>query len=258
MASQQPWRTESETVRNLTEVGEDEDENMDDDAQESDTACMSTEKQPAPTSAEGAPRGLSPGARQALATQLEKDILAEEIEVAALKRSLHLQKVRAECETLRRELELLGAMEADAVADVADAQAARGDGVEWTVPVRRGQPRTDIVVSTEPAQKRSRGDSDRAHLVALEAKQDVPRPTPYEGKNQRELDDFLLQCRNTFAMRPNTYESDEYWVMWAVTYLRGQVARTRERQANEAGRNPFTWESFQEFLQNKLKPANLR
>ena len=54
----------------------------------------------------------------------------------------------------------------------------------------------------------------------------MPRLTPYEGKNQCELDDFLLQCRNTFAMRPNTYESDEYRVMWVVTYLRGQVVRT--------------------------------
>ena len=86
----------------------------------------------------------------------------------------------------------------------------------------------------------------------------MPRLTPYEGKNQRELDNFLLQCRNTFAMRLNTYKSDEYWVMWVVTYLQGQVMRMRECQANEAGQNPFTWESFQEFLQNKLKPANLR
>ena len=77
----------------------------------------------------------------------------------------------------------------------------------------------------EPAQKQSHGDSDRAHLLTLEAKQDVPRLTPYEGKNQRKLDDFLLQCRNTFAMRPNTYESDKYQVMWVVTYLRGEVAR---------------------------------
>ena len=86
----------------------------------------------------------------------------------------------------------------------------------------------------------------------------MPRLTPYEGKNQRELDNFLLQCRNTFAMRLNTDESNEYRVMWAVTYLRGQVTRTREHRANEAGQNPFTWESFQEFLQNELKPANLR
>ena len=160
MASQQPWRTqafthqgieeavqgpltqqgparsESETVRNLTKVGEDEDENMDDDAQESDTTRMSTEKQPALTSTEGVPCGLLLGAHQALATQLEKDILAEEIEVVALKRSLHLQKVRAECETLRQELELLGVMEVDAVTDITDAQATWGDGVEWTVLVR--------------------------------------------------------------------------------------------------------------------------
>ena len=61
---------------------------------------MSTEKQPALTSIEEAPLGLLLGAHQALATQLEKDILAEEIEVAALKRSLHLQKMGAECETL--------------------------------------------------------------------------------------------------------------------------------------------------------------
>ena len=92
----------------------------------------------------------------------------------------------------------------------------------------------------------------------MEAKQDVPRPTPYEGKNQRKLNNFLLQCRNTFTMRLNTYESDEYWVMWVVTYLQGQVARMQERQANNAGWNLFTWESFQEFLQNELKPANLQ
>ena len=60
----------------------------------------------------------------------------------------------------------------------------------------------------------------------MEAKQDVPRLTPYEGKNQHELDDFLLQCRNTFAMRLNTYKSNEYQVMWVVTYLQGQVVWT--------------------------------
>ena len=49
----------------------------------------------------------------------------------------------------------------------------------------------------------------------------MPRLTPYEGKNQRELDNFLLQCWNIFAMWLNTYESDEYWVMWVVTYLQG-------------------------------------
>ena len=54
--------SESETVCNLTEVGEDEDENMDDDAQELDTTHMSTEKQPASTSTEGALCGLLLGA----------------------------------------------------------------------------------------------------------------------------------------------------------------------------------------------------
>ena len=54
----------------------------------------------------------------------------------ALKRSLHLQKVRAECETLRQELELLGVMEVNTVADVTDTQATWGNGVEWTVLVR--------------------------------------------------------------------------------------------------------------------------
>ena len=129
-------RSELETVRNLTEVGENKDENMDDDAQELDTTHMSTEKQPALTSTEGAPCGLLLGAHQALAIQLEKDILAEEIEVVALKRLLHLQKVRAECETLHQELELLGMMEVDTVTDVADAQATQRNGVEWMVLVR--------------------------------------------------------------------------------------------------------------------------
>ena len=75
-------------------------------------------------------------------------------------------------------------------------------------------------------QKQSHSKSNQAHLVTLEAKQDVPRPTSYKGKNQRKLDNFLLQCWNIFAMRPNTYESDEYQVMWVVTYLQGQVAQT--------------------------------
>ena len=54
----------------------------------------------------------------------------------ALKRSLHLQKVRSKCETLRWKLELLGAMEVDAITDITNAQAAWGDGVEWMVLVR--------------------------------------------------------------------------------------------------------------------------
>ena len=136
LTQQGPARSELETVRNLTKVGEDEDENMDDDAQELDTTCMSAKKQPALTSTEGVPCGLLPGAHQALATQLKMDILAEEIEVAALKRLLHLQKVRAECETLCWELELLGAMEVDAIIEVTDTQATWGNGVEWMVPVR--------------------------------------------------------------------------------------------------------------------------
>ena len=75
----------------------------------------------------------------------------------------------------------------------------------------------------EPVQKQSHGNSNQAHLVTLEAKQDVPRPTSYEGKNQRELHNFLLQYWNTFTMWLNTYKSDEYQVMWVVTYLQGQV-----------------------------------
>ena len=62
--------------------------------------------------------------------------MAEEIEVVTLKRSLHLQKMRAECKTLRQELELLGVMEADAITDITDTQATQGDSVEWTVLVR--------------------------------------------------------------------------------------------------------------------------
>ena len=123
-------------VCNLTEVGEDEDENMDNDAQEPDSISISTEKQLVLTSTEDAPLGLSLGAHQALATQLKKDILAEEIEIAALKRLLHLQKVRAKCETLCWELELLGVMEVDAVTNITDTQATQGNGVEWTVLVR--------------------------------------------------------------------------------------------------------------------------
>ena len=65
---QDPARSELETICNLTKVGENENENMDDDTQELDTTCMSTEKQPALTSTEGAPCGLSLEAHQALAT----------------------------------------------------------------------------------------------------------------------------------------------------------------------------------------------
>ena len=65
---QDPARSKLEIVRNLTEVGEDEGENMDDDAQELDTTRMSTKKQPALISTEGAPCGLLLGTHQALAT----------------------------------------------------------------------------------------------------------------------------------------------------------------------------------------------
>ena len=54
----------------------------------------------------------------------------------ALKRLLHLQKVRVECETLRWELELLGVMEVDAITDITNTQATWGNVVEWTVLVK--------------------------------------------------------------------------------------------------------------------------
>ena len=41
----------------------------------------------------------------------------------------------------------------------------------------------DTIVSMVPTQKQSCDNSNQAHLITLEAKQDVPRPTPYEGKN---------------------------------------------------------------------------
>ena len=75
------------------------------------------------TSTERASHGLLLEAHQAFAAQLKKDILTEEIEMAALKRSLHLQKMRAECETLCQELELLGVMEVDTITNVTDTQA---------------------------------------------------------------------------------------------------------------------------------------
>ena len=100
LTQQGPARSESETIHNLTKVGKDEDENMDDDTQKPDTICVSTEKQPVLISTERVPYGLLLETCQVLAAQLKKDILAEEIEVVGLKRLLHLQKVRAECETL--------------------------------------------------------------------------------------------------------------------------------------------------------------
>ena len=54
----------------------------------------------------------------------------------AIKRLLHLQKVRAECETLCWELELLDVIEANTIANVINAQATWGNGVEWTILVR--------------------------------------------------------------------------------------------------------------------------
>ena len=101
-------------------------------------------------------------------------------------------------------------------------------------------------------------DHDWATLITLESKLDVPRLIPYEGKNQCKLDDFLLQYHNTFAMKPNVYDTNKHQVQWVVSYLWGQVARTQKCHTHKPGHIPFTWESFQEFLQNKLKPANLQ
>ena len=68
LTQQGPAGSELETICNLIKVGEDKDKNMDDDAQELDTTHMSAEKQPALTSTEGVPCGLSLRAHQALAT----------------------------------------------------------------------------------------------------------------------------------------------------------------------------------------------
>ena len=68
LTQQSSARSELETICNLTKVGENKDENMDDDTQEPDTICVSIEKQPALTSIEEKPHGLLLGVCQALAT----------------------------------------------------------------------------------------------------------------------------------------------------------------------------------------------
>ena len=101
-------------------------------------------------------------------------------------------------------------------------------------------------------------DCDWATLITLESKLDVLRLISYEGKNQHKLDDFLLQCHNTFVMKLNMYDTDRHQVQWVVSYLWGQVTCTQEYHAHKPGHILFTWESFQKFLQNELKLTNLQ
>ena len=59
-------------------------------------------------------------------------------------------------------------------------------------------------------------------------------------------------------MKPNMYDTNGQWVQWVVSYLWGQVVRTQECCTHKLDHIPFTWELFQKFLQNELKPANLQ
>ena len=61
-----------------------------------------------------------------------------------------------------------------------------------------------------------------------------------------------------FVMKPNMYDTDRHQVQWVVSYLWSQLTYTQKCCTYKLGHIPFTWKSFQEFLQNKLKPANLQ
>ena len=136
----------------------------------------------------------------------------------------------------------------------------RGTQEPTQPPSRRSQ--TPLVPTQEeedeaPRPKRQRRDSSEERP---RRRPKAKEPDPYFGKNQKELEVFLRQCRNYIRMEKRSFVDEVEQVHWAITYLRGEAADAWSRHEKDTygdEESAFSWKEFEVFHKDWLAdPAN--
>jgi hypothetical protein len=85
----------------------------------------------------------------------------------------------------------------------------------------------------------------------------VEKPNEYWGKSFKELQEFQRRCFIAFSLAPRTYNNDRKRILFAMQFMRGEVAITWERFEKENDPDSITWDQFNTHLRDILQdPVN--
>ncbi|KAI9775744.1 MAG: hypothetical protein M1816_005772 [Peltula sp. TS41687] len=117
------------------------------------------------------------------------------------------------------------------------------------------RPRSDTSATIAPAPKRSRRNgSDSEDDSRLRVKD----PKTYEGKNQGELDAFILDCECVFRTRSSQYRKEWRRADYAEGWVKPELAKSWNLKVERLGDDYRTWSNLKDYLQNDLPPKTLR
>ncbi|KAI9775289.1 MAG: hypothetical protein M1816_005994 [Peltula sp. TS41687] len=116
-------------------------------------------------------------------------------------------------------------------------------------------PRSDTSATMAAAPKRSkRNRSDSEDDSRLRVKD----PKTYEGKNQGELDTFILDCERVFRTRSRQYKKEWRRANYAEGWVKPELAKSWDLKVEQLGDDYRTWSNLKDYLQNDLRPKALR
>ncbi|KAI9775492.1 MAG: hypothetical protein M1816_005901, partial [Peltula sp. TS41687] len=117
------------------------------------------------------------------------------------------------------------------------------------------RPRSDTSATMAPAPKRSgRNGSDSEDDSRLRVKD----PKTYEGKNQGELDTFILDFERVFRTRSSQYKKEWRRADYAEEWVKLELAKSWNLKVERLGDDYRTWSNLKDYLQNDLRPKALR
>ncbi|KAI9778560.1 MAG: hypothetical protein M1816_004020 [Peltula sp. TS41687] len=116
------------------------------------------------------------------------------------------------------------------------------------------RPRSDTSTTIAPAPKRSRrNESDSEDDSGLRVKDS----STYEGKNQGELDTFVLDWERVFRTRSSEYKKERRRADYAEGWVKPELAKSWNLKVERLGDDYCTWSNLKDYLQDDLRPKAL-
>lgn len=99
--------------------------------------------------------------------------------------------------------------------------------------------------------------SENIRAIRVEKNYPIKESTKYEGKTQKEYEQFPLNCLNAFETRSLTYAINETRFRFGQNYLTGTSALEWKTVRDIVRKELLTWQFFVDFLQEKLKSKHV-
>ncbi len=83
------------------------------------------------------------------------------------------------------------------------------------------------------------------------------KPPFYEGKNQKELDEFIKIIEWIFVLDAAIYHTELVWSLYSHQYLKGNPSQRWKNHIRKRNPNTLSWSELKNILLDLLAPLHL-